>query len=84
MELLVDFDHYRNTATERFSVRMSVSIGIEHPSDLIADSAGFKRGIANKQHRSSRGTNCNKKLEMMNFRLLQIEMARPIAIVTLS
>jgi hypothetical protein len=28
-ELLVDFDHYGNTATERFSIRMSVSIGIE-------------------------------------------------------
>jgi hypothetical protein len=32
VELLVDFDHYRNTATERFNMRMSVSIGIEHPS----------------------------------------------------
>jgi hypothetical protein len=30
VELLVDFDHYRNTATERFSMRMFVSIGIEH------------------------------------------------------
>ena len=29
VELLVDFDHYGNTATERFSMRMSVSIGIE-------------------------------------------------------
>ena len=39
VELLVDFDHYGNTATERFSMRTSVSIGIEHPSDLIADIA---------------------------------------------
>jgi hypothetical protein len=30
-ELLVDFDHYGNSAAERFSIRMSVSIGIEHP-----------------------------------------------------
>src|SRR3979490_1902125 len=29
VELFVDFDHYGNTATERFSMRMSVSIGIE-------------------------------------------------------
>jgi cystathionine beta-lyase/cystathionine gamma-synthase len=39
VKLPVDFDHYGNTATERFSMRTSVSIGIEHPSDLIADIA---------------------------------------------
>src|SRR3981081_2206159 len=29
VELFVDFDHYGNTATERFSMSMSVSIGID-------------------------------------------------------
>ena len=63
VELLVDFDHYGNSAAERFQhthVRVD-----QHRTPIRSDRghrAGFKLGIANKQHRSSRGTNRNKKL----------------------
>src|ERR1700704_2970121 len=57
VELFVDFDHYGNTATERFSMRMSVSIGIESgisasepatPSGMY--SCGRRRPLAKSEH----------------------------------